>query len=78
MIEFVNENYLSIVDYDASSILPDKLIETGELVYNFLCIDCFNVIIPRFLMETNCLSLESFDLLIMMELHFCHFPTKSP
>lgn len=64
LLDYVNNNYISIVDYDASSILQQKLMEVGEDVYNFICIDCYNMIIPQFLITTNCTSLESFDLLI--------------
>jgi len=64
MINYINENYLSIGDYDATTILPIKLLETGEYIYNFICVDCYNTIIPNFLTMTNCMSLDSFDALI--------------
>jgi tetratricopeptide (TPR) repeat protein len=64
LLNYTNNNYLSIVDYDASIILPEKLLEVGENVYNFICVDCYNMIIPQFLIATGCTSLESFDLLI--------------
>ena len=64
MIEYVNENYLTISDFDADLILPEKLIETGKYVYDFTCIDCYNIIIPRFLILNNCNTLTGFDLLI--------------
>jgi len=64
MLDYVNSNYLSIVDLDSSIILPQKLLETGNHVYNFICVDCYNTIIPNFLNYMNCNSLESFDSLI--------------
>jgi len=64
MLEYVNNNYLSIVDFDSSTILPYKLLETGNLIYNFICLDCYNTIIPNFLNHTNCNTLDGFDSLI--------------
>ncbi len=64
MLDYVNDNYLSIVDFDSSIILPQKLIETGSAVYNFICVDCYNTVIPNFLNNTNCTTLDSFDSLI--------------
>ena len=64
MLDYVNDNYMSIVDLDGSIILPQKLLETGNFVYNFICVDCYNTIIPNFLNYANCNSLESFDSLI--------------
>lgn len=64
MLNYINDNYLSIVDLDSSIILPQKLIETGNYIYNFICVDCYNTIIPNFLNYTNCNTLEGFDSLI--------------
>lgn len=64
MIDYVNENYISIIDFDADMLLPEKLTETGTFIYQFLCIDCYNIIIPRLLATNNCYSIDSFDLLI--------------
>jgi len=61
MLEFVNETYLSITDYDTSIILPRRLLETGQLIYDFICIDCYNTIIPNFLNHINCDSLDTFE-----------------
>ena len=64
MINYVNENYLNISDFDADIILPEKLMETGITIYQFLCIDCYNIIIPRFLSINNCYTLDGFDIMI--------------
>ncbi len=64
MLEFVNETYLSITDYDTSIILPQRLLEIGHLVYDFVCVDCYNTIIPNFLNHINCNSLDTFDHII--------------
>lgn len=63
MLNYINGNYLSIVDFDSSIILPQKLLETGRLVYNFVCVDCYTII-PNFLNHINCNNLEDFDSLI--------------
>ena len=64
MLDYVNDNYLSIVDFDSSVILPQKLMETGNYIYNFVTIDCYNTILPNFLNHMNCNSLDGFDSLI--------------
>jgi len=64
MLNYINDNYLSIVDLDSSIILPQKLIETGGYIYNFICVDCYNTIIPNFLNYTKCNTLDGFDSLI--------------
>ena len=64
MLGYVNETYLSITDYDSVSILSQKLLETGKLIYDFICVDCYNTIIPNFLNYTNCNNLDSFESLI--------------
>ena len=64
MLDYVNSNYLSIVDFDSSVILPQKLMETGNYIYNFVTTDCYNTILPNFLNYTNCNSLDGFDSLI--------------
>jgi hypothetical protein len=64
MLNYVNDNYLSIVDLDSAIIFPQKMIEIGNYIYNFICVDCYNTIIPNFLNYTNCNSIDSFDSLI--------------
>lgn len=64
MLDFVNETYLSITDYDSSIILPKKLLETGLLIYEFICVDCYNTIIPNFLNYINCTSLDNLESII--------------
>ena len=64
MLNYINDNYLSIVDLDSSIIFPQKLMETGNFIYNFTCVDCYNTIIPNFMNHMNCNSLDGFDSLI--------------
>jgi len=67
MLNFINETYLPITDYDSAMILPIRMIDIGKHVYNFICIDCYNTIIPNFLNHMNCNSLESLDNLIQIK-----------
>ena len=69
MLNYVNDTYLSIVDFDSSIILPQKLIETGEFIYNFVCVDCYNTILPNFLNRTKCNTIDGFDSLIQNKFH---------
>jgi hypothetical protein len=69
MLDYINDNYLSIVDLDSSTILPQKLIETGNFIYNFICVDCYNTIIPNFLNSMNINTLDGFDSLIQNKFH---------
>jgi hypothetical protein len=64
MLEYVNENYLSIVDLDTTLLFPEKTLEVGKLIYSFVCIDCYNTLIPNFLNSINCNSIETFDSVI--------------
>jgi hypothetical protein len=67
MIEYVSDNYLSIIDFDSSAILPEKLLYVGDKIYQLLCIDCYNTILPNFLNRIDCNSIESFDLAIRLK-----------
>lgn len=52
IIMFVNENYLNLPDKDF--VMNKKHLEnTGFLCYQFLCVDCFNIIIPKILEALN-------------------------
>ncbi len=67
MLNYINDNYLSIVDMDNATLLPQKLKEVGNHVYNFIVIDCYNTIFPNFLNYTNCSTLDHFDSLIQIK-----------
>lgn len=62
LIEYINSNYVSIIDIDETTISTNRLIEISELVYKFICVDCYNVIIPNYLNQTNCFDLNQFDI----------------
>ena len=67
MLDYASENYLSIVDYDACSVAPEKLLYVGDKVYKLLCIDSFNTIAPNFLNRNDCISIEGFNLLLKVK-----------
>ncbi|MDD4081783.1 MAG: hypothetical protein PHD05_00215 [Sphaerochaetaceae bacterium] len=64
MLDYVNDKYLSIVDFDNAMSIPNKLLEVGNIAYSFICVDGFNTIIPNLLNRLNCDTLEDFDFII--------------
>jgi hypothetical protein len=63
IIDFSRENYLDLVDKDY--ILNEyQLKETANIIYQFLCVDCFNVLIPRILEQSNIQSISQYDKLV--------------
>jgi hypothetical protein len=72
--EIKNKIYHDIIDYTKNNylVIPNKdyimndeeLSQTANLLYQFLCVDGFNVIIPRILEQTNIQSIEGFDRLL--------------
>lgn len=61
LLEVVTHNYTALINYDETLISINKRIEVGTLVYEFFCIDCYNIIMPNFLNTSNIQSIESFD-----------------
>ena len=61
LIEHVNENYTSITEYDSVMISPQKLLQVGRYIYNFICIDCPFNILPNYLAKTDCLTIDQFE-----------------
>jgi len=64
MLDYVNDKYLSIVDFDNAMSIPNKLLEVGNIVYNFICVDGYNTIIPNLLNRLQCDTLDNFDFII--------------
>lgn len=62
LLDYVNENYLSIVNYDDTIISSNKVYEIGSLVYNFICVDCYCTIIPKYLENINCFNIKDFEI----------------
>jgi hypothetical protein len=61
LLSYVNENYISIVDYDNTMSSIQKLYEVGEYVYKFICVEGFNSIIPKFVSNLECTDIDQFD-----------------
>jgi hypothetical protein len=63
IIDYTKDNYLVIVNKDYM-MNTEELSQTANIIYQFLCVDGFNVIIPRILEQTNIQSIEQFDRLL--------------
>lgn len=63
IIEYVKENYLNLADKDYI-LTQAQLTITGMLLYEFLCVDCFNIILPKFIDELKIQNIIQFDKLM--------------
>lgn len=61
LIEYVNENYVSVVDYDSVVVSPTRTLQIGQLVYNFICLDNYFNILPSYLKRIDCYDINQFD-----------------
>lgn len=61
LIEYVNENYTAITEYDAVSVSPQKLLQVGRYVYSFICIDCPFTILPNYLNKIEVATIDQFE-----------------
>ena len=61
MTDYVNENYLSIVDYDTVVVSPTRSLQIGNLIYNFICLDNYFNILPNYLKRIECYTIDQFD-----------------
>jgi hypothetical protein len=63
IIDFTREYYLNLADKDY--ILNNTQLEqTAMSLYQFLCVDCFNIIIPKILEQLNIQNSVQFDKLL--------------
>jgi len=63
VIDYVKENYLNLADKDYEQ--NAKQVETtGLLLYQFLCVDCFNIILPKLIEQLNIQNIVQFDKLL--------------
>lgn len=62
LLQFANDNFISIAYMDQVNISRAKLNEIGELVYQFLCVDCYNTLIPNFLSTHDIYNIKQFDI----------------
>lgn len=62
-VDYIDSRYINIIDIDS---MPQNLnlLKFGQIIYKFLCVDCFNVFIPNFLEEQEIFSIDHFDLLV--------------
>ena len=63
IIYYVNENYLNLADKDYI-LNRTQLQNNGLLLYEFLCVDCFNIILPKFIDELKIQNIVQFDKLM--------------
>lgn len=61
MLEYINENYVSIINIDQTKISSLKRLEVGYYVYKFFCVDCFNIILPHYLSSIKCSNVYEFE-----------------
>ena len=67
VIDYIKENYLNLADKDY--ILNTTQLETnGLLLYRFLCVDCFNIILPKLLEQLNIQNIVQFDKLLNLNI----------
>ena len=61
--EIKNKIYQDIIDRDY--IMNNaQLSQTANLIYQFLCVDGFNILVPRIIEHTNVQNIEQFDRLL--------------
>ncbi len=77
LIEYVNENYLSIIDYDTAVVSPTKTIQIGHLVYSFICVDNYFNILPNYLKRIECYTIDQFDKYLKNKLENDHANFKA-
>ncbi len=58
IIEFVDEHYLNIVSFINNE---NELAKISNTVYQFLCIDCFNILLPKLIEDLQIVDIASFD-----------------
>lgn len=59
IINYVNENYTAIMNFE--SLFTKDFEEMGKFIYNFFCIDCYNTILPNFINQIKCYSINDFE-----------------
>ena len=66
MVIYVDQNYTSIVN---QNFFKGDISEIGEFIYHFFCIDCYTMILPNFIHQINCTSIESFQKIFKNKYH---------
>lgn len=60
IIDYTRENYLNIIDKDFA-LNKAQLEKTALTIYNFICVDSFNIIFPKILEQLNIQNIIQFD-----------------
>lgn len=61
LIDFVNENYTAITEYDTIRISPQKVLEVGKYVYSFITTDAAFNILPNYLIKIDSFTTDQFE-----------------
>ena len=61
LIDFVNENYTAITEYDTVRVSPQKVLEVGKYVYSFICTDAALNILPHYLIKIESYTVQQFE-----------------
>jgi len=61
LIDFVNENYTAITEYDTIRISPQKVLEVGKYVYSFITNDAAFNILPSYLIKIDSFTMDQFE-----------------
>ncbi|MFW6219587.1 MAG: hypothetical protein ACOC33_01960 [bacterium] len=64
LIEYTDENYISIADIDNILISDLFIDEIGYYIYLFFAVDCFNSIFPNFIKLNKISSFDQFERLV--------------
>jgi hypothetical protein len=61
LLEYCQSNYVNIANFDQIMSSPNKIVEVGSHLYDFICVDCYNTIIIQYLSSINCINIEQFE-----------------
>ncbi len=62
LIQYVNSEYTSVVNFE--SLFVKDIEQIGSFTYEFFCIDCYNILFPKYIASINCNSREEFETII--------------
>ena len=61
MVNYINDNYITIGEIDSLQASPSRMIIAGEYIYSFICVDNLISIIPAFIENIGCVDIQGFD-----------------
>ena len=59
LIQYVNNEYTSVVNFE--SLFVRDIEEIGCFTYEFFCIDCYNILFPKYIASINCSNRQEFE-----------------